>query len=101
MASICCKNDQVNSEGVCADQCLPGQVMNENHVCENCPPTKTVNAAGERCLDDCSDEGQIIKQFKVSISENESSQTLSAKVRALEHKHFSDTVAELINPVKN
>lgn len=47
------------------------------------------------------DEGQIIKQFKVSISENESSQTLSAKVRALEHKHFSDTVAELINPIKN
>ena len=42
------------------------------------------------------DEGQIIKQFRVSISENETSETLSTKVRTLEHKYFSDTVAELI-----
>merc|ERR1712051_714178 len=60
MASICCKNDQVNSEGECANQCQPGQVMNENRVCENCPVKNIVNAAGDRCLDDCSDEGQII-----------------------------------------
>ena len=42
------------------------------------------------------DEGQIIRQFRVSISENETIETLSTKVRALEHKYFSDTVAQLI-----
>ena len=47
------------------------------------------------------DEGQIIRQFRVSISENETSETLSTKVRALEHKYFSDTVAELVIPAKN
>ena len=41
------------------------------------------------------DEGDIIRQFRVSIS-NETSETLSTKVRALEHKYFSDTVAELV-----
>tara|TARA_B100001287_G_scaffold253178_1_gene235656 strand:- start:4911 stop:5483 length:573 start_codon:yes stop_codon:yes gene_type:complete len=47
------------------------------------------------------DEGQIIKQFKVLISENETSQSLSTKVRYLEHKYFSDTVAELILSLSN
>jgi phosphoribosylglycinamide formyltransferase-1 len=47
------------------------------------------------------DEGQIIKQFRVAMSENETPQSLSAKVRALEHKYFSDTVAKLITSNKN
>ena len=42
------------------------------------------------------DEGQIIKQFRISISDKETPETLSRKVRALEHEHFSDTVAQLI-----
>ena len=42
------------------------------------------------------DEGQIIKQFRVSISDKDTPETLSRKVRALEHAHFSDTVAQLI-----
>tara|TARA_B100001057_G_scaffold499513_1_gene610463 strand:+ start:494 stop:1066 length:573 start_codon:yes stop_codon:yes gene_type:complete len=47
------------------------------------------------------DEGQIIRQFRVSISDNETSETLSTKVRVLEHKYFSDTVAELVISAKN
>lgn len=47
------------------------------------------------------DEGQIIKQFRVAMSENETPQSLSAKVRALEHKYFSDTVAKLVTSNKN
>lgn len=42
------------------------------------------------------DEGQIIKQFRISISDKDTPETLSIKVRALEHEHFSDTVAQLI-----
>jgi folate-dependent phosphoribosylglycinamide formyltransferase PurN len=35
------------------------------------------------------------------MSENETPQSLSAKVRALEHKYFSDTVAKLVTSNKN
>ena len=42
------------------------------------------------------DEGQIIKQFRVSVSDKDTPEILSRKVRALEHEHFSDTVAQLI-----
>ena len=59
MAGICCQNDLVNSAGICADQCLPTQFMNENRVCGDCPLNQIVNAAGNKCLIDCATEGEI------------------------------------------
>ena len=59
MAGICCENDQVNSGGICAKQCLVAQVMNENRVCGDCLLNMIVNAAGDKCLVDCATEGEI------------------------------------------
>ena len=59
MAGICCQNDLVNSAGICVDQCLPIQFMNENRVCGDCPLNQIVNAAGNKCLIDCATEGEI------------------------------------------
>jgi len=42
------------------------------------------------------DEGQIIAQFKVDLDPNETPETLSLKIRALEHEYFSETVAQLV-----
>ena len=42
------------------------------------------------------DEGQIIAQFKVGLEPNETPETLSLKIRALEHQHFSETVVQLV-----
>ena len=47
------------------------------------------------------DEGQIIAQFKVAISEEETPETLAVKIRALEHKHFSESVAKVLIPSRH
>ena len=47
------------------------------------------------------DEGQIIAQFKVAISEEETPETLAVKIRALEHKHFSYSVAKVLIPSRH
>ena len=59
MAGVCCQNDQVNLNGVCAAQCPVSQVMNENQVCEHCPSDKIANAAGVKCLSDCATDNEI------------------------------------------
>ena len=42
------------------------------------------------------DEGQIIAQFKVGLEPNETPETLSLKIRTLEHLYFSETVVQLV-----
>ena len=60
MGGICCQSIQVNAGGVCADQCPTAQVMTSNRICEECPDNTIGNAAGNKCLDDCVVEGEII-----------------------------------------
>jgi hypothetical protein len=53
MGGICCKDFQVNSAGTCTEQCPTAQKLNENRVCEDCPPKKIVNSAKDDCLSSC------------------------------------------------
>lgn len=43
------------------------------------------------------DDGQIIAQFKTPIDENETLDSLKAKIKNLEQKHFPKTINKLIN----
>jgi phosphoribosylglycinamide formyltransferase-1 len=42
------------------------------------------------------DEGKIILQQKCSISEGETASTLADKIKALEHKYYSEAILELL-----
>jgi hypothetical protein len=53
MGGICCKDFQVNSAGNCTEQCPTAQKLNENRICEDCPPNKIVNSAKDDCLSSC------------------------------------------------
>ena len=53
MGGICCKDFQVNSAGNCTEQCPTAQKLNENQICEECPPNKIVNSAKDDCLSSC------------------------------------------------
>ena len=48
------------------------------------------------CVSEAYDEWQINYQFKVELDPNETPETLSLKIRALEHEYFSETVAQLV-----
>lgn len=43
------------------------------------------------------DEGRIIAQYKCSIDENETAESLANKIRELEHKFFPETIANLLS----
>jgi phosphoribosylglycinamide formyltransferase-1 len=43
------------------------------------------------------DEGQIILQAKVAISENDAPEAIAKKVQVLEHRHFPEVVMQLLN----
>lgn len=42
------------------------------------------------------DEGAIIQQFKVGISENDTVDQITSKVQSLEHKHFPRVIEEVL-----
>ncbi|MFY8020024.1 MAG: phosphoribosylglycinamide formyltransferase [Bacteroidia bacterium] len=42
------------------------------------------------------DEGEIIAQFKVDLSEHDNSETIAEKIHVLEQKHVSDTIIKLL-----
>jgi phosphoribosylglycinamide formyltransferase-1 len=42
------------------------------------------------------DEGQIIFQAETALTEHETTATISAKVQALEHKHFAKVLERVI-----
>lgn len=43
------------------------------------------------------DDGQIIAQFKTPIDDNDDINSLKAKIKALEQKHFPKTIAKVLN----
>ena len=53
MGGICCKDFQVNVADNCTEQCPTAQFMNENRICQDCPPKRIVNAAKDNCLTSC------------------------------------------------
>ena len=60
MAGICCKIGQVNSNNNCVDICPIGQVFNDDRVCIDCPSGEVSNAARDQCINNCTEEGQIL-----------------------------------------
>ena len=46
------------------------------------------------------DEGQIIFQTKISLSENETSESLSNKIHTLEHENYPRVIDELLSKVE-
>lgn len=46
------------------------------------------------------DEGQIIFQAEVDLNEDETAETIRAKVQALEHEHFAKVIAKTVNSHK-
>ena len=52
-------------------------------------------------VNECYDEGQIIFQKKVAISQTESADDIADKVHALEYKHFPIVIEEVISKLNN
>ena len=42
------------------------------------------------------DKGRLLAQFKVAVSENDTPESVAAKVQELEHRHFADVVETII-----
>ena len=50
-------------------------------------------------VNDAFDEGQIIAQFSIALSCNETSESLNLKIRGLEKKHFGAVIAQILMPI--
>lgn len=50
-------------------------------------------------VNDAFDEGQIIAQFSIALSCNETPESLNLKIRGLEKKHFGAVIAQILMPI--
>ena len=58
---------------------------------------ETESGATIHIVNDEYDRGRILQQAKVSVSENDTPQTLAKKVLAIEHTLYSDTLDQIIS----